>query len=166
MARRLSHRHYDVAVAEDGFVAQKALLTRPADIILIDMDLTLLSAIATMEQIRAANRATPGCIVMIGGQDDAPAMIAALEAGADDHIVKPFDVDILDARLRRLHARAERIGMLAQNNAELDARIARRALELGEARDTLRAVEADRARLMASVEALQAEVARLSSRDC
>ena len=45
-------------------------------------------------------------------------------------------------------------------------RIARRALELGEARDTLRAVEADRARLMASVEALQAEVARLSSRDC
>ena len=166
MARRLSHRHYDVAVAEDGFVAQKALLTRPADIILIDMDLTLLPAIATMEQIRAANRASPGCIVMIGGQDDAPAMIAALEAGADDHIVKPFDIDILDARLRRLHARAERIGMLAQNNAELDARIARRALELGEARDTLRAVEADRARLMASVEALQAEVARLSSRDC
>ena len=166
MARRLSHRHYDVAVAEDGFVAQKALLTRPADIILIDMDLTLLPAIATMEQIRAANRASPGCIVMIGGQDDAPAMIAALEAGADDHIVKPFDVDILDARLRRLHARAERIGMLAQNNAELDARIARRALELGEARDTLRAVEADRARLMASVEALQAEVARLRSRDC
>ncbi len=166
IGRRLSHRHYDVTVVEDGFAAQKTLIIQPSDIILIDMDLQLLPAIATMEKIRAAHPGGHACIVMIGGQDDAPAMIAALEAGADDHIVKPFDIDILDARLRRLHARAERIGMLAQNNAELDARIARRALELGEARDTLRAVEADRARLMASVEALQAEVARLSSRDC
>ena len=101
---------------------------------------------------------------MIGGASDTPKMIAALDAGADDHIVKPFDFEMLDARLRRVHARAERVNLLSRQYAELDARIARRAMELGETRETLRQLELDRARLMASVDHLQAEVARLSAR--
>ena len=164
IGRRLSHRHYDVTVVEDGFAAQKTLIIQPSDIILIDMDLQLLPAIATMEKIRAAHPAGHACIVMIGGASDTPKMIAALDAGADDHIVKPFDFEMLDARLRRVHARAERVNLLSRQYAELDARIARRAMELGETRETLRQVELDRARLMASVDHLQAEVARLSAR--
>ena len=164
IGRRLSHRHYDVTVVEDGFAAQKTLIIQPSDIILIDMDLQLLPAIGTMEKIRAAHPAGHACIVMIGGASDTPKMIAALDAGADDHIVKPFDFDMLDARLRRVHARAERVNLLSRQYAELDARIARRAMELGETRETLRQLELDRARLMASVDHLQAEVARLSAR--
>ncbi|WP_300397376.1 response regulator [uncultured Sphingobium sp.] len=164
IGRRLSHRHYDVTVVEDGFAAQKTLIIQPSDIILIDMDLQLLPAIATMEKIRAAHPGGHACIVMIGGASDTPKMIAALDAGADDHIVKPFDFEMLDARLRRVHARAERVNLLSRQYAELDARIARRAMELGETRETLRQLELDRARLMASVDHLQAEVARLSAR--
>lgn len=164
VARRLSHLHYDVVLAEHGFAAQNALIARPADIILIDMDLALLPAIATMQKIRAANLAGNACFVMIAGRSDGKSVIAALEAGADDHIVKPVDFDILDARLRQLYQKAERIGTLTQHNAELDARIARRAVELGETRDTLREMEADRARLVSSIQALQDEVARLSAR--
>ena len=164
IGRRLSHRHYDVTVVEDGFAAQKTLIIQPSDIILIDMDLQLLPAIGTMEKIRAAHPAGHACIVMIGGASDTPKMIAALDAGADDHIVKPFDFEMLDARLRRVHARAERVNLLSRQYAELDARIARRAMELGETRETLRQLELDRARLMASVDHLQAEVARLSAR--
>lgn len=164
IARRLSHRHYDVNAVADGFVAQRALMTRPSDIILIDMDLRLLPAIATMEKIRAAHPVGHVCIVMIGGAGDSARMIAALDAGADDHIVKPFDFDMLDARLRRVHARADRMALLSRQYAELDARIARRAMELGETREALRQVELDRARLMVSVDQLQAEVARLSAR--
>ena len=164
IGRRLSHRHYDVTVVEDGFAAQKTLIIQPSDIILIDMDLQLLPAIGTMEKIRAAHPAGHACIVMIGGASDTPKMIAALDARADDHIVKPFDFEMLDARLRRVHARAERVNLLSRQYAELDARIARRAMELGETRETLRQLELDRARLMASVDHLQAEVARLSAR--
>ena len=164
IGRRLSHRHYDVTVVEDGFAAQKTLIIQPSDIILIDMDLQLLPAIGTMEKIRAAHPAGHACIVMIGGASDTPKMIAALDAVADDHIVKPFDFEMLDARLRRVHARAERVNLLSRQYAELDARIARRAMELGETRETLRQLELDRARLMASVDHLQAEVARLSAR--
>ena len=164
IARRLSHFHYDVTAVDDGFAAQKALMTRPSDIILVDMDLRLLPAIATMEKIRAAHPVGHVCIVMIGGAGDGARMIAALDAGADDHIVKPFDFDMLDARLRRVHARTDRMALLSRQYAELDARIARRAMELGETREALRQVELDRARLMVSVDQLQAEVARLSAR--
>ena len=102
IARRLSHLNYDVALAENGFFALNLLVTRPVDIILIDMGLTMLPAIATMKKIRAANLAANACFVMIAGRLDSQSMVEALAAGADDHVAKPFDFDILDARLRHL----------------------------------------------------------------
>ena len=163
VARRLSHLGYDVGLAEDGFAALTMLVTRPVDIILIDMGLTLLPSLTTMRKIRAAGLAGNACFVMIGGGQDAISAVEALDAGADDHVVKPFDFDLLDARLRHLWARAEEIGTLARHNAELDARIARRALELGETRDALAEMQADRARLVSSIQALHDEIARLNA---
>lgn len=163
VARRLSHLDYDVALAENGHVALSMLVTYPVDIILIDMGLTMVPAIATMKKIRTANLAGHACFVMITGRSDNQSMIEALEAGADDHVVKPFDFDILDARLRHLCQRAERLNALSRHNAELDARIARRAVELGETREALREMQADRARLVSSIQALHDEVERLHS---
>lgn len=163
VARRLSHLNYDVALAENGFIALNLLVTRPVDIILIDMGLTMLPAIATMKKIRAANLAANACFVMIAGRLDSQTTVDALAAGADDHVVKPFDFDILDARLRHLCQRAEQLGQLTRHNAELDARIARRAVELGEARETLRELQVDRARLVSSIQALHDEVERLNA---
>lgn len=163
VARRLSHLNYDVALAENGFVALNLLLTRPVDIVLIDMDITLLSAVGTLRKIRAANLAGNACFVMIAGRLDGQSTIEALAAGADDHIVKPFDFDVLDARLRHLSQRAEQIGALSRHNAELDARIARRAVELGETREALREMQVDRARLVSSIQALHGEIERLQS---
>lgn len=163
IGRRLSHLNYDVALAENGFIALNTLITRPVDAILIDVGLTMLPAIATMRKIRATNLAGKACFVMIAGRLDSQFTIEALAAGADDHIVKPFDFDVLDVRLRHLCQRADEMGALTQHNAELDARIARRAVELGETRETLREMQADRARLVSSIQALQDEVARLQS---
>ncbi|WP_253339356.1 response regulator transcription factor [Sphingobium sp. OAS761] len=162
-ARRLSHLDHDVMLAENGHVALGQLLTRPADIILIDMGLVLLPAIATMKKIRSAKLAGKACFVMLTGRLDAQSAVEALDAGADDHVTKPFDFDVLDARLRHLHQRAEQMDMLARNNAELDARIARRAVELGETREALRELQADRARLVSSIQALHDELERLAA---
>ena len=163
IARRLAHLHYDVVVADNGFIALNRLITRPVDIILIDMGLTMLSGVATMKKIRASGLAGGASFVMITGRQDSAAIVEALDAGADDHIVKPFDFDVLDARLRHLCARADELGTLARHNAELDARIARRAVELGETREELREMQADRARLVSSIQALNDEIARLSA---
>lgn len=163
VARRLSHLNYDVALAENGHVALSMLVTHRVDIILIDMGLAMVPAIATMKKIRTANLGGDACFVMIAGRSDNQSTIEALEAGADDHVAKPFDFDILDARLRHLCQRAERLSALSRHNAELDARIARRAVELGETRETLREMQADRARLVSSIQALHDEVERLQS---
>lgn len=163
IARRLSHLHYDVALAENGFVALNRVLSRSFDVILIDMGMTALSGITTMRKIRAAGLAGQASFVMITGRQDSASLIEALEAGADDHIVKPFDFDVLDARLRHLCARTEEMGALSRHNAELDARIARRAVELGETREAMKEMQADRARLVSSIQALHEEIARLSA---
>lgn len=163
VARRLSHLNYDVALAENSFVALNLLVTRPVDVILIDMGLAMLPAIATMQKIRAAHLAGSACFVMIAGRQDHQSIVEALEAGADDHVVKPFDFEILDARMRHLCQRAEEVGTLARHNAEMDARIARRAVELGETREVLREMQQDRARLVSSIQALHDEVERLNA---
>lgn len=62
------------------------------------------------------------------------AVVEALAARADDHVVKPFDFDVLSARIRHLRRRADQVSALTRYNAELDARIALRAVELGEPR--------------------------------
>jgi len=162
-ARRLSHLNYDVVLAENGFIALNLLVTRPVDIILIDTSLTMLPAVALMQKIRAANLAGNACFVMIAGRLDSQSIVEALDAGADDQVVKPFDFDVLDARLRHLCQRAEQVGALARHNAELDARIARRAVELGETREALREMQIDRARLVSSIQALHDEVERLQA---
>lgn len=163
IARRLSHLNYDVVLAENGFTALTLLVTRPVDIILIDMGLTLMPAVATLQKIRAANLAGSASLVMIATQLDSQSTVEALAAGADDLIVKPFDFDIFDARLRHLCQRAEQVGALTRHNAELDARIARRAVELGETREELREMQVDRARLVSSIQALHDEIERLQS---
>lgn len=161
VARRLSHLNYDVVLAENGFIALNLLVTRPVDIILVDMGLTMLPAVGMMQKMRAANLAGNACFVMIAGRLDSQSTVEALAAGADDHVVKPFDFDVLDARLRHLCQRAEQLGALTRHNAELDARIARRAVELGETREALREMQLDRARLVSSIQALHDEVERL-----
>ncbi len=163
IGRRLSHLNYDVALAENGFVALNRLLTRPVDIILIDMGLMILPAIATMKKIRAAGLAGHASFVMIAGRQERCSVIEALESGADDYVAKPFDFDVLDARLRHLCQRSDEIHALTRHNAELDARIARRAVELGETRDALALLQADRARLVSSIQALNDEIMRLSA---
>lgn len=163
VARRLSHLNYDVALADNGFVALNLLVTQRVDIILIDMGLTMLPAVATMKKVRAANLVASACIVMIAGRLDSQLTVEALDAGADDYVVKPFDFDIFDARLRHLCYRAEQMGALTRHNAELDARIARRAVELGETRETLRELQVDRARLVSSIQALHDELERVTA---
>jgi two-component system OmpR family response regulator len=68
---------------------------------------------------------------------------------------------VLNARIERVLMRARRIADLKRSNATLDARIATRAMELGEAKTELAANRADRQRLVASIQALNDQIERL-----
>lgn len=165
IARRLAHLNYDVTLAESGFVALNHMVGRQFEMILVDMGMTALSGVDTIRKIHGSGLMGNACIMSIASRDDGKAVAETLDAGADDHIVKPFDFDALDARIRHCVDRARRLAMLAENNAALDARIARRAMELGEARAELEAMREDRQRLVASIRNLHDEIERLSAHD-
>jgi DNA-binding response OmpR family regulator len=164
MGRRLAQMGYDVTPAENGFAGLTMLMAQTFDLIIIEAAMPLIGGIATMEKMRASGMTGEAPVMLVTGRSDSAAIIAALDAGADDQIVKPFDFDVLDARIRHIVARARRIGELSRNNAQLDARIARRAVELGEARAALEDMSIDRSRLIAAVQALHEELERLSVR--
>jgi DNA-binding response OmpR family regulator len=163
LGRRLSHMGHDVVLAENGFVALSVMQAQRFDVILIDMMMSLLPGIDAMKKMRASGLMGDATIIMISGRTESHAAVIALSEGADDHIVKPFDFDVLDVRIRHLVARADAMNMLIRHNDLLDARIARRAVELGQTRAELEELHADRARLVQSIQALHDELQRVSA---
>jgi DNA-binding response OmpR family regulator len=86
-------------------------------------------------------------VILINGRSDSGGSCEGLAAGADDIVTKPFDFDMVIARIARALARARSMKELRRDNAALDARVTERAIQLGEARAALQASEEQRALL-------------------
>jgi two-component system, OmpR family, response regulator len=163
LGRRLSHLGHLSVLCDNGPEALALIAARGFDLVLLDMVMPGMSGLHVLREIRANRETIDLPVIMVTGRSDSAAAIEALSAGADDHVAKPFDFDVLAARIDRVLSRAGRIADLKRANATLDARIAARAMELGETRLELSETLADRQRLIASIHALNAEVERLSA---
>lgn len=91
---------YHVDQAPDGQRGLHLGLTRPYDVMVIDRLLPALDGLDLVARLRS--RAVPARAIMLTALGTVGDRIAGLDAGADDYLVKPFDLDELSARIRAL----------------------------------------------------------------
>lgn len=159
---RVGQAGYLVVLCDNGREALDLIAGRGFDLVLLDMMMPGMSGIEVLAELRDSPRTADLPVIMITARSDSDAAVEALAAGADDYVAKPFDFEVLYARIERTLERSRRIAELKRAVASLDARIAARAIELGEARTELAVTRADRARLVSSIQSLNAQVERLS----
>ncbi|MDQ1653121.1 MAG: two-component system, OmpR family, operon response regulator KdpE [Cryptosporangiaceae bacterium] len=99
----LAARRYEVHTAGDGAAALAVASRYPPDAVILDLGLPGLDGIAVIEGLRGWSRAP---IIVLSARHSEPAKVAALDAGADDYVTKPFGMDELLARLRAALRRA------------------------------------------------------------
>lgn len=101
----LGNEGYTLDWLQDGASALHALRSERFDLLLLDLGLPRLDGIDLLRQIRSEQQSLP--VLVITARDSTPERIAGLDAGADDYLVKPFDVDELKARIRALLRRSQ-----------------------------------------------------------
>ena len=89
---------------DDGARASAALKTSAFDVVLLDLGLPRRDGIEVLRELRRRGDATP--VIILTARDEIQHRIAGLDAGADDYVVKPFDLDEVMARMRSVLRRA------------------------------------------------------------
>ncbi|WNZ21779.1 response regulator transcription factor [Leptolyngbya sp. NK1-12] len=100
LSEALTSRQYAVDVAQDGEEAWDWVRAFEYDLVLLDVTLPKLNGIQLCHRLRERNSAIP--VLMLTARDTIADKIVGLDAGADDYVVKPFDLEELMARVRAL----------------------------------------------------------------
>jgi two-component system response regulator MprA len=105
LERALGAEGYGVALAEDGEQALERVVFEPEpDVILLDLGLPDVDGVKIVEQLRADGNEIP--ILVLTARQTLTDRVAGLDAGADDYLAKPFELDELLARVRALTRRS------------------------------------------------------------
>ena len=100
----LDEAGWTVHVVHDGRTAYAQALDGSYDVLLLDWMLPGMEGVSVCRRIREIGLTTP--VLMLTARSDVSDRISGLDAGADDYLPKPFDIDELLARLRALHRRS------------------------------------------------------------
>lgn len=95
---------YTVDWVHDGASALHALLSEVFDLAILDLGLPKMDGLTVLRRLRESGSALP--VLILTARDATEDRIAGLDAGADDYLVKPFDLSELKARLRALLRRS------------------------------------------------------------
>ncbi len=104
LAKTLADHHYVVDVATDGQAGWELVEACSYDLILLDVMLPKLDGITFCRQLRTQGKAT--LVLLLTTEDGSTSKVMGLDAGADDYLVKPFNLPELLARIRALLRRS------------------------------------------------------------
>ena len=100
----LRAEHYAVDWVRDGAMADAALKSEHYDLVLLDLGLPKRDGLDVLRALRQRGSALP--VLVATARDGVADRIAGLDAGADDYVLKPYDIDELLARIRALLRRS------------------------------------------------------------
>lgn len=100
----LRHDGYSVDWVQDGIAAETALADDVYELLLLDLGLPRKSGLEVIKSLRRQKNAIP--ILVLTARDAVSDRVTGLDTGADDYLVKPFDLDELSARIRALLRRS------------------------------------------------------------
>jgi class 3 adenylate cyclase len=144
LARRLGRLGFAVRQAENGRVALGLMATEPIDLVLLDLNMPELDGYQVLEARRDDPRLRDIPTIMISASADTESVVRCIQMGADDHLGKPFDPVLLEARVgaclekKRLRDQerelldtvSQQASALAEWNETLEKRVAEQVDEL------------------------------------
>ena len=116
----LNKLHYAVDWVKDGNSALLSAKTQHYDAVLLDLGLPKVDGIEVLRSLRLSGNDTP--VLVVSARDAVATRIAALDLGADDYVLKPFEMDELSARIRAVVRRksGHKNSVLENGNLSLD----------------------------------------------
>jgi two-component system response regulator MprA len=104
LASSLEFEDYDVVTAADGLAALEELDRSRPDLAILDVLMPRMDGLTACRRLRARGDTLP--VLMLTARDTVGDRVTGLDAGADDYLVKPFELDELFARIRALLRRS------------------------------------------------------------
>ncbi len=103
LVRSLREHDYAVDSARDGMTGLSAAVDNRPDVVVLDLGLPDVDGTQVLAMLRAVSDVP---VIIASARDDDPTLVAALDSGADDYVVKPFTTAQLEARIRAVLRRA------------------------------------------------------------
>lgn len=129
IATKFTREGHAVTVARDGEAGEDFALSGAFDVIVLDINLPGKDGFALMRSIRERRLTTP--VLVITARNQVADKVSLLDLGADDYIVKPFDLSELAARVRALIRRGMGLAQPVVAVGQLQVDLTRRAARLG-----------------------------------
>lgn len=99
LTRALEVRGHEVRAVADGVEAMEALREAPFDVVLLDIEMPRKDGFQTLAEIKADDALRELPVIVISGVEDTPSIVRCIEMGALDHLPKPFEPALLEARI-------------------------------------------------------------------
>jgi two-component system, OmpR family, response regulator QseB len=124
LTQLLTEEAYAVESAVDGHRGLHLALSKPYDVIVLDRGLPALDGLELLVRLRRQGVSTP--VLVLSALGNPADRVDGLDAGAEDYLAKPFDIDELLARLRALrrrHTDTARVLRIGERRLDLDTRL-------------------------------------------
>ncbi|MDD2547335.1 MAG: response regulator [Burkholderiaceae bacterium] len=129
LQRALSRRGLEVTAVGDGLAALAQWRARPPDAVVLDLSLPGLDGLEVLQEARRSGLRTP--VLILTARGTVGDRVLGLNAGADDYLPKPFDLDELEARLRALLRRSAETSPLKMPSSTIETGAIRYEKESG-----------------------------------